>query len=132
MRSGWVKSTTSAKGTTSAWVLGGEASVDIRRYERTAARIVIRLWPHPEVAEAQRMRLLLNGYPLGERQLERGAQQLRFAAPPRSWRVGRNLLVLQFSEICCTADATDHQSTGRPRAAAVDWIEVSRFQPANR
>ena len=128
MRSGWGQPSTRADGTTVAWVLGREASVDVYRSVPTNVQIAIRLRPDPGVGRAQRMRLLLNGHELGVRRLRPGFQVVKAVAPSRIWRNGRNLLILQFAEVRCVGGVRGSQQACRPRAAAVDRIALLEKQ----
>jgi hypothetical protein len=116
MRSGWDVPTTFANGVTVARVVGREASVDIHRVEAAADPIRIRLWPHREIGENQWVRVLFNDHVLGERRLGAGPQIIEFEVPIHAWREGRNLLVLQFSRLCC-------ENLKKRRSAVVDWVD---------
>ena len=119
LRSGWDAPSTPSNGGTVAWVLGLEASVDIERVESTTTPIKIRLRPHRELGEDQWMRILINDHPLGIQRLRAGPQIVEVNAPSEVWWGGRNLLVLQFSRVCC-------EKNKKRRAAAVDWIRWGR------
>jgi hypothetical protein len=119
MRSGWEAPSTLGNGVTVAWVLGLEASVDIARVESTTTPIKVRLWPHRGLGEDQWVRVLLNDHVLGIERLKSGPQIIEFDAPSEVWRDGRNLLVLQFSRVCC-------EGSKKRKAAAVDWIKWGR------
>ncbi len=132
MRSGWARPSIRADGTTLAWVLGREASVDLNRSVPTRVQIAIRLRPNREIGRTQSMRLLLNGHELGVRRLRQGFQVVKVVARSRFWCTGRNLLVLQFAEVCCQDDVRGSRPVGGSRAAAVDWIELLEKQPVLR
>ena len=117
LRSGWNEATTRADGTTLARVLGREANVDIGLGEPMPGRITIRLWPNRRLAGSLWIRVLLNGRELGVRPLKPWPRVIGFDVPTEVWRSGRDLLVLQFSEVC------REDGSGRQRSAAVDWIE---------
>jgi len=130
LRYGWSRPTTTPAELTVAWVLGREAGLDVPRTIASEARLTIRIRPHPEVAESQRMRLLINGAEIGQSLLQKGWNVLEFNISSEIWRSGSNLLILQFSDICCTAPQAHRvQPQGRPHAAAVDWIEVVPTAP---
>jgi hypothetical protein len=116
LRSGWDVPITLTNGVTIARVVGAEASVDIHRKETTAGPIRIRLWPHREIGEDQRVRALLNDHVLGEQRLAAEPRIIEFEVPQEAWRGGRNLFVMQFSRLCC-------EDLKMRRAAAVDWVD---------
>jgi hypothetical protein len=115
LRSGWDAPTTFPNGVTVARVLGREASVDIFRAESATGAIAVRLWPHRKIDDDQWVRALLNDSVLGVQLLAAKPQIIEFDVPPDVWRDGRNLLVLQFSRVCC-------ENLKKRRSAAVDWI----------
>lgn len=119
MRAGWDPPTTLGKGVSVARVLEREASVDISRAESSTGPIRVRLWPHRELGDDQWVRALLNDHVLGVRRLTAGPQVIELEVPEEIWRDGRDLLVLQFSRVCC-------ERLKKRRAATVDWIEWGR------
>jgi hypothetical protein len=123
---GWSRPKTWDDGTTFAWVIGREAAVILRRTTPAPARIGVRLWPHPQLADRQALRVLLNDVELTIRALRRGPQVIELNAPESAWRAGRNLLVFQFRAAFPAPDNAAPWQGPRPRSAAVDWLEVGR------
>ncbi len=119
LRSGWSGPRRAGDGASFRWVTGREAAVVAHRPATGAARVGVRLWPLHDV-DGQEMRLLVNECALGTTALGRGPQTAAFDAPAECWQEGRNLVVLQFREI-----AEPDSDRGLPRAAAVDWIEIT-------
>jgi len=126
LRSGWSSPRVTRDGASSRWVTGREAAVMAPRSSVEAARVSLRLWTLRGL-DNQAMRLLVNGCDLGTTALERGPQTAAFNAPPECWQEGRNLVVLQFREI-----EEPDSDRGLPRAAAVDWIEITPLADAVR
>ena len=97
--------------------------------------LVLRLRAAPYLAdgriERQRVRVTLNGTPLGEWTLsERGAAQLSLPVPTTALAL-RNLLVFEFP------DARSPASLGQgrkrvPRSISLEWIELTPATPADR
>ena len=97
--------------------------------------LVLRLRLAPYLADPrlarQRLVVVLNGSPLGERTLtERGAVELSIAVPAQAL-VLRNLLVFQFP------DARSPASLGQgrkrePRAVSLEWIELTPATSVDR
>ncbi len=118
LRSGW-SGPRSAGGQSFRLVTGSEAAVVAPRPAAEAARIQVRA-SSLRGLDRQELRLLVNGRDLGTRALERAPQIIDFDAPAECWTAGRNLLVLQLREVVKPRDGR-----GLPRAAAVDWIEIT-------
>jgi hypothetical protein len=130
LRSGWSGPRRAGDGASFRWITGREAAVLGPRSAAEAAQLSLRVWPIPGLDD-QAMRLLVNGCDLGTRALERGPQTVVFDAPAECWREGRNIVVLQLREV-----GEPDSDRGLPRAAAVDWIEISpiassRAEPAS-
>lgn len=129
LRNGWSSPSSPADGSVRL-VTGPEAAVVAPRRVAEAARIQVRA-SSLRGLDRQELRLLVNGRDLGTRALERAPQIIDFDAPAECWTTGRNLLVLQLREVVKPRDGR-----GLPRAAAVDWIEItpvasSRAEPAS-
>jgi hypothetical protein len=119
LRSGWSQPIVAGEGQPYRLVTGLEAAVVVQRPAAGGARISLRAASLRRL-DRQEMRLLVNGCDLGTTALEHGPQIAVFDAPADCWRPGRNLLVLQFRQ------ALDPDNDrGLPRAAAVDWIEIT-------
>lgn len=118
LRSGW-SGPRSAGGQSFRLVTASEAAVIAPRPAAEAARVRLRVSALRGL-DHQELRLLVNGRNLGTRALERAPQTIDFDAPADCWKVGRNLVVLQLREV-----VKPREGRGLPRAAAVDWIEIT-------
>lgn len=119
LRSGWSGPRTARDGASFRWVTGREAAVVAHLPALGAARVSLRLSPVRGL-EGQEMRLLVNECALGTSALARDLQTAAFDAPAACWHPGRNLVVLQFRKVAEPAG-----DRGLPRAAVVDWIEIT-------
>jgi hypothetical protein len=119
LRSGWSTPRGLEVGRSIRLVAGREAAVLAPRSSVEAARVSLRLSP-PRDLEGQEMRLLVNECALGTTALARDLQTAAFDAPAACWHPGRNLVVLQFRKLAEPAG-----DRGLPRAAVVDWIEIT-------
>ena len=129
LRSGWSSPSSPADGSVRL-VTGPEAAVVAPRPVAEAARVSLRV-SSLRGLDRQELRLLVNGRDLGTRALERAPQIIDFDAPAEYWKPGGNLLVLQLREV-----VKPREGRGLPRAAAVDWIEITpvastRAEPAS-
>jgi hypothetical protein len=117
--SGWGRPTLRGDGETYRWVLGYEASIDLGYAVSTRHRIRIRLQAHPDLADTQWLRVVLNGHVIGQRRLGREWRNLDLHVPATVWQKGnRGCLVLQFSRAC----GNGGYDTYRP--AAVNRIRI--------
>jgi hypothetical protein len=115
LHSGWDPPRPRADGTTLAWIVGPEASLELRLAEPPPGRLAIRLRSHPEIEDGQWVRVLFNGQALAERELSRDLEVVVADVPAELWRDGRGLLVLQLARV--------RNAPGvRPRSAEVDWV----------
>ena len=115
LRSGWDPPKPRADGTTLAWIVGPEASLELRLAEPSPGRLAVRLRSHPEIEDGQWVRVLLNGQALAEQELSRNLEVVSADVPAELWAHGRGLLVLQLSRV-------RGGSGVRPRSAEVDWV----------
>lgn len=115
LRSGWDRPRSRPDGTTLAWIVGPEASLELRLAEPSPGRLAVRLRSHPEIEDGQWVRILLNDHVLAEQPLSRNLQVVDADVPAELWRDGRGLLVLQLARV--------RSGDVRPRSAEVDWIE---------
>jgi hypothetical protein len=115
LHSGWDPPRPRADGTTLAWIVGPEASLDLRLAEPSPGRLAVRLRSHPEIEDGQWVRVLFNGQALAERELSRDLEVVGADVPADLWREGRGLLVLQLARVRETPGV-------RPRSAEVDWV----------
>jgi len=129
MGSGWSPLVTRPDGTTYRWTIGREASLELPGREAVDAMIRFRLRPPPELAGWQRLRLTLNGRELDRVALHAGYQNVTTRAPPTAWQPDANLLVLQFRGALPNPEARSPWEGPPPRAAAIDWVEVSPQPP---
>lgn len=115
LHSGWDPPRPRADGTTLAWIVGPEASLELRLAEPAPGRLAVRLRSHPEIENGQWVRVLFNGQALAERELSRDLEVVSADVPAELWRDGRGLLVLQLARV--------REAPGvRPRSAEVDWV----------
>lgn len=118
LRSGWDRPRSRPDGTTLAWIVGPEASLELRLAEPAPGRLAVRLRSHPEIERGQWVRVLFNGRAVAEQPLSRSLQDVGADVPAELWRDGRGLLVLQLARVRDVPGV-------RPRSAEVDWIAWS-------
>ena len=124
LRSGWSDLKQHPSGVPFAWVERREAAVVVLRSQTTDAQVVIDLWPVRGVGDSQRVRLVVNGTPVGESRLQPGLQRRAFSAPASCWRRSRNLIVLQFWDLSTPLTGPGDGRMIPGRAAGVQRIQV--------
>jgi hypothetical protein len=108
------------------WISGTRATILLPRSSASAADIAVTAQPFvPPGSGRQHVTAVLNGIPLGTRQIDGGWQIIRWNVPGSAWRIGSNELQLLFPP----ARSLKELGLGddpRPLSMAVERIEVTK------
>ena len=111
---------------TFSWATTTSATIRLPRLSRSAARLVIVGHPFvPPKNSTQAITAVLNGQPIGTKQLSPGWEAVSFVAPPEVWQIGLNQLELRF-RYAHSPKSVGLSEDSRPLAVAIDKVVIAK------